>query len=173
MGAPRRAESTRVGHRTYAPLSVLPGGQDAPPPPPPPGIRKGTRARALWDAVWQSELARIIDRRTDLPRLERWIEATAELHRVRRTLQKARLVRGSTGQPVLNPLASYAADLERTIEKAEDAFGMTPKARLGLGLDVAALAKTAADLNRMLEGADDGDEDAGDQEAIPGEWVEG
>ena len=172
MGAPRRAEDRRVGHRQYATLSVLPAGQDAPPPAPPPGIRKGTRARALWDAVWASELARIIDRRTDLPRLERWIEATAELQRVRRTLQKARLVRGSTGQPVLNPLAAYASDLERTIEKAEDAFGMTPKARLGLGLDVAALAKTAADLNRMLEGDDDGDAPA-DEDAIPGIWVEG
>lgn len=172
MGAPRRAESSRVGHRTYPSLSVLPVGPDAPPPPPPPGIRKGTRARKLWDAVWESELARVIDRRTDLPRLERWIWATAELERVRRTLQRTRLVRGSTGQPVLNPLASYAADLERTIEKAEDAFGMTPKARLGLGLDVAQLAKTAADLNRMLESDDDGDEEPTD-EAIPGEWVEG
>lgn len=172
MGAPRRSESTRVGHRTYAGLSVLPTGQDAPPPAPPPGIRKGTRARRLWEAVWESELRKVIDRRTDLPRLERWILATAELERVRRTLQRTRLVRGSTGQPVLNPLAAYAADLERTIEKAEDAFGMTPKARLGLGLDVAALAKTAADLNRMLEDqGDDGDEP--DEEAIPGNWTEG
>lgn len=173
MPAARRSESNRVGHRTYPLLRTLPGGQEAPPPLPPPGIRKGTRARKLWDTIWESELARVIDRRTDLPRLERWILATAELDRVRRTLQATRLVRGSTGQPVLNPLAAYAADLERTIEKAEDAFGMTPKARLGLGLDVAALAKTAADLNAMLEDEpDDGDEPDEDP-AIPGEWQPG
>lgn len=173
MPGPRRAESTRVGHRTYPQLAVLPVGPEEPPPPAPPGIRKGTRARKLWEAIWASELSRVIDRRTDLPRLERWIWATAELERVRRTLQRARLVRGSTGQPVLNPLAAYAADLERTIEKAEDAFGMTPKARLGLGLDVAALAKTAADLNRMLERADDDGDEAPDEDTIRGDWTEG
>lgn len=172
MAATRRNESTRVGHRAYPMLTALPGGQPGPPPPLPAGIRS-RRTRAIWERFWGSELRRVVNDATDLPRLERWIRAVDELEKVQRTLRVTRLVRGSTGQPVLNPLAGYADSLERTIEKAEEAFGMTPKHRLGLGLDVAALARTAADLNRMLEESDDDGDGAGAAPDIPGQWVEG
>lgn len=171
MAPPRRSERNRVGHRSYPLLNVMPGGQPpGPPPPMPTGIRR-RRSKRIWENFWGSELRRVVNETTDLPRLERWITAVDELDRVQATLRKARLVRGSTGQPVLNPLASYANDLERTIEKAEEAFGMTPKHRLGLGLDVANLARTAADLNAMIEGDDDDPDADREPEAIQGQWA--
>lgn len=174
MPNPRRSERNRVGHRAYPIMNIMPGGREQlePPPPLPLGARS-KRTRRIWDAFWASPLATVVSRDTDLPRLERWIRAVDELEKVQRTLRQARLVRGSTGQPVLNPLASYASDLERTIDKAEEAFGMTPKHRLGLGLDVANLARTAADLNAMIDGDDDDSDGDEAPEDIQGQWAPG
>jgi hypothetical protein len=44
------------------------------------------------------------------------------------------LVEGSTGQPVLSPFAAEVHRLEGVIAKLEDRFGLTPLARLRLGV---------------------------------------
>jgi P27 family predicted phage terminase small subunit len=120
-------------------------------PEPPPGLLKETRE--IWRAFWDAPISKAVNIESDLPQLERWIQNVDEYHRVRRVLIRSRLVHGS-GQTMVNPLASYLAALVPQIEKSEEAFGMTPASRARLGLlDHERL--TAAQLNRMLNEADD------------------
>jgi len=99
-------------------------------------LLKATRDR--WAAFWASPPAKAVDLDADLPRLIRWAQATDEHDRAAETVRQARLVKGSMGQPVLNPLVAYLAQLEQTIRAAEDAFGMTPAARMRLKLETPA-----------------------------------
>lgn len=57
------------------------------------------------------------------------------------------------GQPVLNPLFGYLAQLEGQIARAEEAFGMTPMARHKLGSAAAAGSAAAPDLVDELKAA--------------------
>lgn len=97
------------------------------PPDPPVGLLKAARDR--WADFWASPAADRVDLQSDLPRLLRWVEQTDEYDRVAKVCKKTRLVKGSTGQPVLNPLFSYLATLETQIARTEAEFGMTPAAR--------------------------------------------
>jgi len=139
-------------------LIVLAGGKDVPPPPP--GLLK--RSRDRWATFWSSEVAKAVDRDSDLPALVRWIQAVDEYDRVANSVRKNRLVKGSMGQPVAHPLLGYLAQLDGQITKAEHAFGMTPIARLRLGIALGDAARSLEDLNRALDADDLDDDDAGD-----------
>ena len=103
-------------------------------PKPPAGLLKPSRDR--WRQFWESPAAQAVNVESDLPRLIRWIQATDEYDRAARVVRKSRLVRGSMGQPVLNPLVAYLIHLDGLISKAEGEFGMTPMARQRLKLDL-------------------------------------
>ena len=103
------------------------------PPKPPVGLLKGSRDR--WRQFWESPAAQAVNMESDLPRLVRWIQASDEYDRAARTVREARLVKGSMGQPVLNPLVAYLIHLESLISRAEAEFGMTPAARHRMKLD--------------------------------------
>jgi P27 family predicted phage terminase small subunit len=134
--AHRKPPGQAHGHRRHdaniIPLAAMPPA----PPRCPAGLLAGTRRR--WDAFWASPSAHAVDPDADLGRLERWIRQVDEYERVRRVVISARLVTGSMGQPVLNPLWAALAQLETQIAKAEDHFGMTPMSRLRLGITAAA-----------------------------------
>lgn len=98
----------------------------------PAGLLKPARDR--WRKFWDSQAASVVDVASDLPRLARWIQATDEYDRTARVVKQSRLVRGSMGQPVLNPLVNYLAQLESMISRTEKEFGMTPMARVRLDL---------------------------------------
>jgi P27 family predicted phage terminase small subunit len=140
----RRNARTTTGRESA--LVALPGGRrDIPDPPA--GLLKPSRDR--WHGFWASEVARAIDPQSDLPALERWIKATDEYDRVAKVVKKSRLVKGSMGQPVANPLLGYLAQLEGQIAKAEAAFGMTPIARcVGGGRPVVGVAEPGASRGR-------------------------
>ena len=169
MPANRRPLSARQGKSAPPPSLALIHGELEEAPEPPRGLLKTTRE--TWAAYWSSQVSQAVDRRADAQRLERWIHAVDQWHRANRTLRRYPLVKGSMGQPVLSPLADYVAKLERTIATAEDEFGMTPRARLRLGLHVADLARTAADLNAMIQDEDAPDDP--DEEALRAEWESG
>ena len=101
-------------------------------PKPPPGLLKPARDR--WRQFWESKSALSVDLASDMPRLIRWIQASDEYDRTARTIRSARLVKGSMGQPVLNPLVAYLVHLESMITRTEKEFGMTPMARARLNL---------------------------------------
>ena len=127
--------------------------EDGPIPPAPGGLQAKSVER--WEAFWRSKLAGYVDVGSDLHRLERWIADVDEFDRLRAAYDKERIVAGSMGQPRLNPIAGRLKDLERQIRDAEDQFGMTPAARLKLGISFGAGGPiTADDLNRMIEGED-------------------
>lgn len=103
------------------------------PPKPPTGLLASSRAR--WRQFWESQSAKVVDLDSDLPRLIRWIQAADEYDRTAKVVRTSRLVKGSMGQPVLNPLVAYLIHLDTLISRAETDFGMTPAARMRLKLD--------------------------------------
>lgn len=114
-------------------LTLLPAEQLEVPDPPANLLKK---ARETWAAFWRSDVARAVQP-SDHRRLFRWIEAVDQLERLREQLKKQGMfTEGSKGQPRLNPLLSELRYLEGVIDKVEEQFGMTPQARLRLGLDV-------------------------------------
>lgn len=153
-GSPMKTAALRQGHRNRSSLAVIEGGSNTSPAPPAP---KGLLARTtdLWLDFWSSDVSQAVDRRSDMHALIRWIKAVDEYERALPTLRKYRMVKGSTGQPVLNPLASYVSSLEASIRATEKAFGMDPQSRIHLGLTYGQVQLTAARINAMIEGSDD------------------
>ena len=125
------------------------------------------RSRERWDAYWRSDVARAADVVADLHRVERWITAVDEYDRCMPLLRKERTVEGSQGQPRLNPLASYLAQIQTELKTAEADLGLTPMARLRLGIAYGQARITAAELNKALNEGDDG---SSDDDAAYAEW---
>lgn len=134
------------GHRPHAALQILPASAIADKAPPPPaGLLKKTAEQ--WAAFWMSPVASAADPITDLPAIARLFTAYDELERVGPVFRKQRIVEGSTGQPTLNPLSKYIAQLTTEIVALEDRFGLTPKSRLALGI---AIGQAKASLNDLI-----------------------
>jgi P27 family predicted phage terminase small subunit len=129
-------------------LAVVTTDDTLPVPTPPPGLL--APSVALWESFWMSRIATAVDTRSDMPGLLRWITAYDEWLRATRALRRVRIVRGSMGQPVLSPLAGYLSQRAAELRDLEAAYGMTPKARLNLGLTVGQIELTAAKLNEMV-----------------------
>ena len=153
MGArgPLAKKPSERQNRNPHKLVVLPPAPPiAPPiPAPPEGLLLSSVAR--WNEFWSSDVARVVDRLAHISSLRDWVRAVDERDRVVPVLHQAPIVRGSTGQPVLNPLAQYAVQLDAQIARAERDFGMTPGAAARLGLTVGQARLTAATLNAMLD----------------------
>jgi len=138
----------RHGHRRRTGLTVPRGGERRSVPRPPDGLLPSSRKH--WRAYWLSDVARAADRKVDLPRIERWIGALDEYARVNAIFKQTRLVKGSTGQPALNPFANYLASLALELRAAENDLGLTPLARLRLGITYGQWRFTLEDLQRSL-----------------------
>lgn len=124
-------------------------------PAPPSGLLKATRD--LWSSFWASPVAQIIDMASDREALEHWIWCVDERARAKRLYRKERLVTGSMGQIKVSPMAKQIADLTAQIKAAEEAFGLTPQARLRLGIAIGDATRSLSDLLADLD-ADDDDE---------------
>lgn len=86
-----------------------------------------------WAELWSSPLAGLI-RPTDLPALRRLFDLRNRLIWAYDAYDENPTTTGSMGQSVLSPFAAEAHRLEAEIEKLEDRFGLTPLARLRLGV---------------------------------------
>ena len=128
-------------------------------PPAPAGVLKATEK---WlEAFWGSELAAATLAATDTPAVERLATLYDLRRRAYRSVAKSPLVEGSQGQEVLNPLARQMSAWDAEIRQLEDRFGLTPRSRLSLGLQLGAAKKTledlwAADDNSDVTETDDG-----------------
>jgi hypothetical protein len=94
--------------QTARPAPAMPAGLLAP-------------VRASWAAFWASEQASLVmpaDHR-------RWcvFSLLDERERSAKAARRQRLVEGSQGQLVLNPLLKYVASLDAEIRQLEDRFG--------------------------------------------------
>ena len=104
-----------------------------------------------WEDFWNSDLASAIDTKSDQSAVYRLATLIDERERVYKQAKKDRLVVGSQGQVVLNPLYSAMLKLDAEIRQLEDRIGMNPKSRVSLGIQIGGLKKTLADLNSDLE----------------------
>lgn len=118
--------------------------------------------RAAWDAFWGSEQSSLV-MPADHPALLRLFSLLDERERCSRAARKSPLVEGSQGQPTLNPLLKHVGSLDTEIRQLEDRFGLTPLARLRLGVTFGDAHRSLADLNRSL--VDDLEEVADDPRA--------
>lgn len=160
-GRPRKAVTERQGRRS--PLVAL-TRQDLPAvlPPPPPRLLRSTRE--LWQSLWLSPLAQVWDPVTDRLAVEELVRLVDERERAWRAFRRERLVPGSQGQPRLNPLWRLIQDTTAQITQLSDRLGLTPRARLQLGITFSQAAMGIAELNRMLDDEDDGDDAPGQAE---------
>ena len=174
-GPTRKDPAVRVRARDHNPKQLLDavGGQLVAPeehPEPPDGLLQETLDR--WTAFWDSPVAALIDRTSDLPALHRLFELYDDATRYRMQIREAAMVRGSKGQWVRNPFVKDLKDTNSAILALEDRFGLSPRARLSLNLSLVGAAKTYADLNENLGVGDyDDDDPRFDANSIEGEYT--
>jgi hypothetical protein len=83
--------------------------------------------------------------------LQRLFTYYDEWERSMRAYRRRRLVTGSTGQPKLNDLGKFCLELESKIERLEDKLGITPMARMRLGIAFGEARKTLEEINREVD----------------------
>lgn len=159
-----KPDARRQGHRESSLVVVEPRALAVEPPRAPAGLLKP--ARDAWDNFWMSPVASAVNVQSDLPQLVRWVRALDEIARCEPVFRKKRVVAGSQGQPVLNPLGDWIAKQDAIAARIEAKFGMTSADRARLGLVVATGKLTAEQLNQMLERRPR----AVDPDAEPEEW---
>jgi P27 family predicted phage terminase small subunit len=123
-------------------------------PEPPAGLDEARRES--WREFFESELSQLVNG-TDLSAVNRlwaYYQQHADLTAI---FAKGRMVAGSTGQPRLNPALDGLMKLETAILRLENELGLTPSARLRLGITFADATNSLDDLARRLQVADDED----------------
>lgn len=112
-----------------------------------------------WDRLWSSDVVTVVDLLSDLETVTRWASLLDERERAMRAFRKERLVAGSQGQAVLNPLWTVIRACDTELRALEDRLGLSPRARLQLGITYAEAGKSLDELNRLMEvDGDDGDD---------------
>ena len=119
---------------------------------PPPDLRPAVLD--TWNEYWGSELAKLVDPKTDGPAIRRLFTLYDERERAYEIFKDERMVKGSRGQTRVNPLAGFVKDLDVEIRQMEDRLGMSPKARLQLGITFGEAMLSMDELNRRLAATD-------------------
>lgn len=132
---------------------------DAAVPAPPAEISEA--AKAEWASLWASPLAKTYDIRSDVAALRRLFKLRHKLAVYEQLPLDEEVVTGSTGQMVMHPLVKQADSLRSQIVQLEDRFGLSPIARLKLGVTLGDATRSLEDLNNRLlaEESDDDDDD--------------
>lgn len=124
-------------------LTVVDGGKTKPAASPPaksstpvadPDWLAATKKQ--WVAFWVSTPAKKIEASLDVPAVERLFTLYDERARSLKEFRKARLVRGSQDNMVLNPLGRQINSLNTQILALEDRLGLSPMARLKLNISL-------------------------------------
>jgi hypothetical protein len=129
-----------------------------------------------WVDLWSSELALTWDRKSDLAGLRRLFRMRQMVEGYElsvfsnstvydadmKPIDMVPLVQGSTGQMVVNPLLKECSDLRKQILALEDRFGLSPAARLKLGIALGDAQRSLGAMNASLtagfQGARNSDE---------------
>ena len=151
-GPPPKPKDRRQNRVTKSVGEILPM-QRSQIPDAPAGLLKATEKK--WQAYFLSEVSSLLND-SDITALERLFELYDERQRcLNSARRKGRIVEGSTGQPVLNPLYKHMGELDREIRAMEDRFGLSPMARLKLGATFGEANKSLKDLFEVDDDDDD------------------
>lgn len=108
-----------------------------------------------WNDFWSSPMAgATITKPTDAPSLRRLFEYRDRLLKALEAFDAEPIVVGSTGQPTMSPWAAEVHRLEAAVSKLEDKHGLSPLARLKLGVtfeEGVSLAARNAELLRSFQ----------------------
>lgn len=133
-------------------------------PDPPTGLRAyGKRA---WAEFWQSDVSAVVQMEADREELEHWARCVDERKRLWDIVKKSRLIKGSHGQLMTNPLVRQIRDLTVDINRVSDRFGMNPTSRFRLQFSATAVVHSANELMDLLN--DDSDDEAEEFEVPDG-----
>lgn len=116
-------------------------------PEPPDGMSE--TQLGTWNEFFRSELAGLV-RSTDLAVVRRLWGYYQQHEELTRVFDRSRLVAGSQGQPRINPAHDALMKLEGAILRLENELGLTPSARLRLGITFADSMASLDDLNERL-----------------------
>lgn len=111
--------------------------------------------QTAWTNFWRTEVAGLVVD-ADRPALDRLFGMYDLRERMMRAYLADPFSRGSTKQLVVHPASREVASLDGRIQSLEDRFGITPAARLKLGIVLGAAAKS---LEAMNDAFSDDDED--------------
>lgn len=151
MPRAKKSFGEAVDKRNGTKLALLPAAITQVPDAPK-GLLKSTQQR--WHDFWTDSVAGLIQP-AEMGLIERYFTYVDEWSRSMTAFRKDRFIEGSMGQPKLNPLSTYIKQLEGDISSLEDRLGLSPKARLALGIAVGQAQRTLADLNAELDVEDD------------------
>lgn len=142
----RKPASRRQGRGTadLQPVTSLPVRV----PDPPGRVRESTVER--WDEFWRSKIARQVEE-SDHEALRRLFRLYDEIERLWDGIEDmGRVVEGSQGQPRPNPLFKQVESFQAEARQLEDRFGLSPKARLQLGITFVEAQRGLDELNDRL-----------------------
>ena len=108
-----------------------------------------------WAAFWSSPMHQVIVPGSDMPALTRMFHLADEMERCYRVFRKQRLVEGSQGQMVINPLGTYMLALAKEVRALEDRFGASVVSRLRLSIDLDAASRSLDAMNKRLSATDE------------------
>jgi len=111
-------------------------------------------SKAEWQGFWTSPLSSALLPVTDEPAVRRLFGLRDERERMMRGIRKARLVPGARGQPRANPLYAQLASFDSEIRQLEDRIGLTPQARLKLGISLGEAQRSLAQIAEAVNGDD-------------------
>jgi len=143
----RRARSNLRLIEQHDPASVVV-------PDPPEGLSRSNLES--WDEFWHSELSQLV-KRTDLASVRRLWDYYQQHEDLTGIFAKGRMVAGSQGQPRLNPALDGIMKLEGAILRLENELGLTPSARLRLGITFADASNSLDALAQKFDTVDDED----------------
>jgi hypothetical protein len=154
-GRPRKSESQRRGHRRYDTVKLVRDAGPVTVPALPDSRAMLQQTRDAWSEFWKSPVTATVVPESDAPALVRMFHLADELERCRRVFREKRLVEGSSGQPVINPVGSYMLALAKEVRALEDRFGANAMARLRLSVELGDAHRSLDAINsRMMQDCD-------------------
>jgi P27 family predicted phage terminase small subunit len=117
-----------------------------------------------WGEFWGSPLSAQVEA-SDYGALRRLFWLYDEIERLIGALGRTgRVVAGSQGQPRANPLYKQVSEFQAECRQLEDRFGLSPKARLALGITYAEAALSLDALSARLAAKVQDDDDVWDED---------
>jgi P27 family predicted phage terminase small subunit len=150
-----RKDPARRQNRVTTDLVVVGSGVSLPVPAPDEAWRADTVGR--WGDFWGSKIAAQVEP-SDVGSLRRLFYLYDELDRMKDAIElTGRVVEGSQGQPRPNPLYSQVEKFAAECRQLEDRFGLSPVARLKMGVVFADAHSSLDALNSQIAGTVDVD----------------